>query len=845
VAVLPTPGRSRRRYLILVAGSILVVAIPVLVLIAADNQAQSLEEAKSAATATRIATAIDRRLQSNVQVLLGARGLLRSSKLIERSEWATYVGEVLDGPLASAVAIGWVMGVPADQRRQASALLRATGHHDTPITSSQAAGSLVYPIIHVYGSTTDTAPIGHDLANDAEARSTLARAEEFDAPMISGPLGQPWGNGNVMLALPLKGQPAGWPVGQPDDTAAQHAVFVILSVPRLLGSLDSLLDEVSAIRVLDAGRPLAQIAPPHGQRASDKQVSITFNALGRSWQLEVQPRRADAPWSNVVPWMLAGCAAALGALGLLLAVQISGRQERAHRLAQRMTADLRTTEEELRRALAAAHEAARTKDEFLAVMSHELRTPLNGVIGMTSLLLDSDLDAQSRDFAETARTCATGLLDVINDILDYSKLEAGKIELEQITFNPRDLIEEVLQIVADRAQSKGLELVGNVDADVGERLRGDPARLRQILLNLASNAVKFTDHGSVLARISVIAEHHDRPLIRFSVQDTGIGISSDQLNNLFEPFTQADGSISRRFGGTGLGLAICKRLAQAMGGRVAASSSAGVGSTFFAEFTLQREEPSSASALPSELSGRLVLLVEDHPEAALAARRLLADCGCQVVVASHLSEGFTALDGKVADLAVLDACAPGDDQAALVASVRSEAGWGSVPVVLLTHLATQSHIDLPHTATLGKPLRRRQLRDALVRALNGAEERITGRTTRRFTGMPVLIADHRLGNMRVLGGVLSELGCRVDMAGDTDELISASRRVGHLAVFLASDLPPHGAASAVAILRSERPKALYVATGTTSDLDGCDAVVASPPRSSEVVRLLAKAADRA
>jgi len=436
---------------------------------------------------------------------------------------------------------------------------------------------------------------------------------------------------------------------------------------------------------------------------------------------------------------------------------------------------------------------------------------------------------------------------VINDILDYSKLEAGKIALEEIPFDPRDLVEEVLQIVADRAQAKGLELVGVVESAVGERLRGDPARLRQILLNLASNAVKFTDQGSVVMRATVSNEHLLCPTIRFAVHDTGIGIAPGQLSNLFEPFTQADGSISRRFGGTGLGLAICKRLAEAMGGRVSAASSAGAGSTFFAELPLRREEPSSASALPPELAGRLVLLVEDHPEAANAASLILATCGCQVVHASHLSEGIRALHGKAADLVVLDASAPGDDQAALIASVRSEAGWGSMPVVLLTHLASQSRIDLPHAAIVGKPLRRRHLREALRRALGGAEEPITGRTSRRFTGMPVLIADHRLGNLRVLGGVLSELGCRVDMAGDTDELVAAARRVGHLAVFVACDLPPHGAAAAFTLLRADHPKALYIATGSTctAGLDGCDAAVASPPRSSEVMRLLARAAEQA
>jgi len=547
--------------------------------------------------------------------------------------------------------------------------------------------------------------------------------------------------------------------------------------------------------------------------------------------------------ASAIPWILGAMALVIGMLGFAIIRELHRRQERAQTLADHMTAELRAAHDGLRQALAAAQDAAKAKDEFLAVMSHELRTPLNGVIGMTTLLLDSELDPQARDFAETARTCATGLLEVINDILDYSKLEAGHIELEDTPFDPRDLVEDVLQITADRAQAKGLELVGEVDPRLGLRLRGDPSRLRQLLLNLVGNAVKFTERGSVVVSLRVLDIDLERPRVRLAVVDTGIGIEPQLIPRLFAPFTQADGSISRRFGGTGLGLAICKRLTEAMGGTMGASSIPGEGSTFHADLVLKREEPSATSALPPELTGRLVLVIDDHAGARAATSAILGECGCELIGTSTLLDGLAALGDSTPDFAVLDATSPGDDPRAIAGQLRADPRLAAVPVILLTTFAAQVRQEVPLTAIAFKPVRRRQLREAALRLLNGRPGSGTQRIPRRFNDLPVLIADHRLGNLRVLSGVLTDLGCRVDLASDLGEALTAGRHGRHAAIFLASDLPPEGASDAARSLRADGCQALIIATGGDRVVpEGCAAIIPSPPRTSVLARLLAPVA---
>jgi PAS domain S-box-containing protein len=659
----------------------------------------------------------------------------------------------------------------------------------------------------------------------------------------------------------------------PDDVYFKDMDSRIVRVSKAMARSCGLDDPTQAV-----GKTDFDFFPEHlaRQKFEDEQAIIQTGIplLEKEEQSPVADGTRAWVLTNKVP-LRDGSGKIVGTMGI--SHDITARKQTAEELARKAD-ELARTNTELEELAQAAHAASLAKGEFLANMSHEIRTPLNGIIGMTDLTLETQLTSEQRDYLQTVKLSADSLLTVINDILDFSKIEAGKVDLESLDFDLNECIEGALKTLALRADDKGIELLCDVAPDVPEMVVGDPGRLRQILINLIGNALKFTPEGEVSLKVQAEPSEADRgTLLHFTVTDTGIGIPAEKLDAIFESFSQADTSTTRVFGGTGLGLSICRRLVEMMGGRIWVESELGVGSRFHFTahlgVTAARRAPTQNTAAPEILHGVKVLIVDDNRTNRRILEGLLQRWGMDTGSAGDGESALAELarahsSSQPYALVLSDMNMPKMDGFGLVGEIKQHPELRAATIMMLTSGGNQGDAarcgELGIAAYLLKPVRQSELRDAIAKVLHdrdqpGSTPMVTQYSVRQQQqqcpaqcSLRILLAEDNPVNQKLAIRLLEKRGHRVDSVWNGKEALLALEKQSYDLVLMDVQMPEMDGLEAVQRLRKRetvsaqgrhQPVVAMTALVMKGDRDRCiaagmDGYLSKPIRAKELDEVL-------
>jgi signal transduction histidine kinase/CheY-like chemotaxis protein/HPt (histidine-containing phosphotransfer) domain-containing protein len=814
---------------------VLIVAIAGGLSSSQHRAAHERAESRFRADTDQVRVAMQQRLDSYLDMIRAPRALFDSSDEVTRTEFAEFVaGLDPSARFPGIVGMTYLRRVGAPERAAYVERVRA----DTSLTSEgypyfdiwpPGARSEYFVFEYLEPFLPNAPTFGYDAATEPVRRAAIERARDHGTAVVTGRLhlvADTQSTPAFLMFMPVYKQ------GLAVDTIAQRREalegFIVnrvraaeLFAPALASGDQQLPYRVT---VLDgAGAASSQVMYANTGSAPDGSleflVTSRLDAAGDEWVVRFEA--SDALMSSserLMPTLVFAAGSLIGFLIFVALRALTSSRARALRLASQMTGDLHIAKE-------AAEAANRAKSEFLANMSHEIRTPLNGVLGMMDILLDSSLTREQRDYAETARQSGDTLLTVLNDILDFSKIEAGKLEIEHVEFDLRRIVEEVGELAAKQAHRKGLELICTIADDVPSSVCGDPTRLRQILMNLLGNAVKFTAEGEVVLAVAQESAADGRAVVRFEIRDTGTGIAVETQARLFQSFTQADGSTRRRFGGTGLGLAICKQLATLMGGSIGVSSAPGAGSTFWFTVVLGVWNQAATPLHVVALGDRKALVVDDNSTNRTILRRQLSGWGMRVVATDCGARAIelmreAAESGRPFDIAIVDLQMPEMDGLMLAQVLKADPLVAGVPLVMLSSLALRDYADRAmatgFAAYLTKPTRQHSLFSTVSTVLAGRESpplfgpgaRVAVAAprpvplTREVSSRPrLLVAEDNLVNQKVAVLALSKMGYEPCVVSDGQQAVNAFRTGGYACILMDCQMPEMDGYEAAAEIR--------------------------------------------